>query len=119
MPSRTRRGAFVCIILLLFNVNFYSLLLHSIYYDFFFYIFAYLLGCVKSQLWHVASSLRCADSVVEAGGLWSRGFRSCGTWTSLLLRTWDLSFPNEGSNPYPLHRKMYSYPLDHQGKSLL
>lgn len=72
MPSRTLVAEHLRVLFfLLFNVNFYSLLLGSIYYDFSFYIFAYLLGCVKSQLWHVASSLRRADSVVEARGLWS------------------------------------------------
>ena len=35
------------------------------------FLYTYLLGCVEPQLWHVASSLWHADSVVEARGLWT------------------------------------------------
>lgn len=69
MLSRTLvTRAFTCIILLLFNVYFYSWIFRSIYDDFFLYIFI-CWAVSRHQLWHVAS-LQHADSVVEARGLW-------------------------------------------------
>ena len=68
--------------------------------------FIYLFGCTGSQVRHMKSSLF-----------------SCSTWNYLSLGAacefvvaCGIQFPDQGSNPGPLHWRMESQLLDHQGR---
>ena len=67
---------------------------------------------VEHRLWGVQASIttscmgcKATGSVVVAHGL------SCSSACGI--------FPDQGSNPYPLHWQVNSHPLRHQGSSLL
>ena len=91
---------------------------------FFFLIFIYLFwGCVRSQLWHAGSfvAVRGLLSQLWHAGSRARGLCICGAWAQLSRaglaapRHVVSQFPDQGSNQRPLHCKMDSQPLDHQG----
>lgn len=67
----------------------------------FFFIFFH----AESSLWHTQASL--------VAGLRFR-LRSHGMWAQLPCRMWNLSTPDQQSNPSPLHRKADSQSLDQQ-----
>ena len=59
---------------------------------------------------------RCASSVVVAHVLWSTG--SVVVVHGLICSTACGVFPDQGSNPCPLHWQVDSQPLRHQGSPL-
>ena len=68
-------------------------------------IFIYLFGCARSQLQHTGSSLPHAGSLVAA----------CG----LLVAAYGIQFPDQGSNPGPLHWERGILTTGPPGKSLV
>ena len=60
-----------------------------------------------------AGLLTVAASLVTEPGLSACRLRTCGPRALL----WDL--PDQGSNLRPLHWRVNSYPLDHQGHSAI
>ena len=76
------------------------------------------LFCCGAQVLPGLQSLQLASSVVAAQ------LMDCGTQTSIVVAC-GLScskvcgiFPDQGSNPSPLHWQVDSYPLCHQGSPL-
>ena len=100
---------------------------------FFFFLAASGLSCIMRDLllWHVGFSLQLWHGLsscdVLALQLWhmgsrARGLCSCGSRAQQLRRRGLVAlqhvgsqFPDQGSNPNPLHWKVDSQPLDHQG----
>ena len=68
---------------------------------------------VDSQLWHVGSYFWPAAFLVVACRL-----LSCGMWTSQLQHACGIQFPDQGSNPGPLHQEHEVLPTGPRGKSL-
>ena len=61
----------------------------------------------------VRGPLTIAASLVAEHRLQMRRLSSCGSWAQLLRGMWI--FPDQGSNPCPLHWQADSQPLRHQG----
>ena len=68
------------------------------------------------QLWHQGSRARGLCSLWHTGS--SCGAQAQKLWHVGLLATQRVGsqFPDQGSNPGPLHCKVDSLPLDHQGR---
>ena len=107
-------------------------------YFYFFNLFLAVVGssllCVGFlQLWRAGATLRCGVWASHCGGFSCCGARALGAWASVVvargLQSADsvvvahgLScsaacgiFPDQGSNPCPLHWQADSQPLGHQG----
>ena len=103
------QGFFLCFITFIFIIIPYTFLKHFILFIYSFFI---------SIDWVLVAVCRIFVA--------SRGVFRCGLWTLQLLcaglvAQWHVrsQFPTQGSNPHPLHCKVNSKPLDHQGSSLI
>ena len=75
-------------------------------------------GAWALQLWHAGSRAHGLCSLQHTGS--SLGARALQLWYTGLVAPQHVrsQFPDQGSNPRPLHCKADSLPLDHQGSPL-